>query len=140
MTTLDNRPNTALLVVDVQNDFCHEDGVCATVGEYPVERTKPVVARVTELLEAARGAGLHILHPRLRVDWDTEDELWLGRLLRHQQPRFFPDAQILAIAIRRVQRFVNQAHVPVAAVGHIDHVPPLPLQMREPHQEVQLCR
>jgi ureidoacrylate peracid hydrolase len=83
---LDDTEHTALLVVDVQNDFCHEDGVCATAGEYPVERTKPVVARVTELLEAARGAGLQILHPRLRVDWDTEDELWLGRLLRLNQP------------------------------------------------------
>lgn len=85
-TALTDTAHTALLVVDVQNDFCHEDGVCATAGEYPVERTHPVVARVTELLEAARSAGLHILHPRLRVDWETEDDVWLGRLLRLRQP------------------------------------------------------
>jgi ureidoacrylate peracid hydrolase len=78
--------HTALLVVDVQNDFCHEDGVCATAGGYPVELTRPAVARVEELLEAARGAGLRVLHARLRVDWDREDRLWLDRLLRLHQP------------------------------------------------------
>lgn len=86
LASLRDTAHTALLVVDVQNDFCHEDGVCATAGEYPVETVRPAVARVTELLEAARAAGLHILHPRLRVDWDTEDEVWLERLLRLRQP------------------------------------------------------
>jgi hypothetical protein len=33
---LEDKEHTALLVVDVQNDFCHEDGVCAQAGGYPV--------------------------------------------------------------------------------------------------------
>jgi ureidoacrylate peracid hydrolase len=85
-TALRDTAHTALLVIDVQNDFCHEDGVCATAGEYPVETVRPAVARVEEVLEAARSAGLQILHPRLRVDWEHEDEVWLGRLLRLRQP------------------------------------------------------
>lgn len=78
--------HTALLVVDVQNDFCHPDGVCAQAGGYPVEVTLPAVGHVAELLEAARDAGLQVLHARLRVDWDREDQGWLDRLLRLRQP------------------------------------------------------
>lgn len=78
--------HTALLVVDVQNDFCHEDGVCAQAGGYPVETTHSAVAQVEKLLEAARNSGVRVLHARLRVDWENEDEGWLDRLLRLRQP------------------------------------------------------
>jgi nicotinamidase-related amidase len=83
---LSDRDRTALLVIDVQNDFCHQDGVCATAGGYPVDTVLPAVERVTELLATARDAGLKILHARLRVDWDGEDQQWLDRLLRLRQP------------------------------------------------------
>lgn len=77
---------TALLVIDVQNDFCHEDGVLAVAGDYPVEKVLPAVRHIEEVLGAARAAGLKVLHPRLRVDWEQEDEVWLNRLLRLRQP------------------------------------------------------
>ena len=83
---LSDRDRTALLVVDVQNDFCHEDGVCAQAGGYPVDKTHPAVVRVTELLGAARTSGVPVLHARLRVDWEQEDRIWLDRLLRLHQP------------------------------------------------------
>lgn len=78
--------HTALMVIDVQNDFCHEEGVCATAGGYPVETVRPAVAHVEELLAASRNAGLRVLHARLRVDWEREDAVWLDRLLRLRQP------------------------------------------------------
>ena len=83
---LRDKERTVLLVVDVQNDFCHEDGVCAQAGGYPVAMTHPAVDRVKALLEAARGSGLTVMHARLRVDWDKEDQNWLDRLLRLRQP------------------------------------------------------
>ncbi len=83
---LKDKKHTALLVVDVQNDFCHEEGVCAQAGGYPVKETWPAVDRVKELLEATRTTGLPVLHARLRVDWDKEDQPWLDRLLRLRQP------------------------------------------------------
>jgi len=50
MTTLANRPNTALLVVDVQND------VVARAWE-----RDPVLARIGALVERARGAGVPVV-------------------------------------------------------------------------------
>jgi ureidoacrylate peracid hydrolase len=50
---------TALLIVDVQNDFCHPDGFYAGVPEFAGSRLAPI-DRMREplraLLEAARGA------------------------------------------------------------------------------------
>src|ERR1051326_2886862 len=63
-----------------------------------------------------------------------------GCLLRHQQSSFLANTEVLTVPVRRVQRLVNQAHVPVPAVGDVDHVTPLALQMREAHQKVQLSR
>src|SRR5437016_1163344 len=64
----------------------------------------------------------------------------LGRLLRHEQAGFFADPQILAVAVGGIQRLVDQAHVPITAVGNVDHVPPLPLKMRQTHQKMKLSR
>lgn len=83
---LRDKEHTLLLVVDVQNDFCHPDGVCGQAGGYPVEKTHASVERVSELLTAARGNGLPVMHARLRVDWSQEDQNWLDRLLRLRQP------------------------------------------------------
>jgi len=83
---LRDKEHTLLLVVDVQNDFCHPDGVCGQAGGYPVEKTHASVERVSELLAAARGNGLPVMHARLRVDWSQEDQNWLDRLLRLRQP------------------------------------------------------
>lgn len=76
---------TALLVVDVQNDFCHPDGVCGEAG-YPVTLTWPAAENVATLLHAAREGGVPVVHLRLEVDWATEDRLWLDQLLRLHQP------------------------------------------------------
>ena len=65
MTTLENRPNTALLVVDVQN------GVVAEAYE-----RDPVVANVGTLVEKARSAGVPVVwvqhaDEHLRPDTDA---------------------------------------------------------------------
>lgn len=83
---LRDKEHTLLLVVDVQNDFCHPDGVCGQAGGYPVAKTHAAVERVSELLTAARGTRLPVMHARLRVDWSREDQAWLDRLLRLRQP------------------------------------------------------
>lgn len=62
MTTLDNRPNTALLVIDVQN---------GVVGEAH-DRDK-VVANIGELVEKARNAGVEVVWVQ-----HTSDELVEG--------------------------------------------------------------
>src|SRR5215210_8483713 len=51
---------TALLVIDAQNDFCHADGFFARFGfdVSPCARVTPAIARV---LEVARRAGTHVM-------------------------------------------------------------------------------
>lgn len=65
MTTLtDLDPaTTALVVIDMQRDFCSPGGYAHQAG-LDIERMQAVVGRVKALLVAARGAGLHIVHTR----------------------------------------------------------------------------
>jgi nicotinamidase-related amidase len=66
MTTLDNRPNTALLVIDVQN---------GVVGE-AYDRDK-VVANIGELVEKARNAGVEVVWVQHNSDELVEgSEAW----------------------------------------------------------------
>ena len=66
--------HTALLVIDMQNDFCHPEGVharskeqLAKIGLTP-ELIGKITPRVAELLAAARRAGLYIVHTQVIRD------------------------------------------------------------------------
>lgn len=68
-------PQTALLVVDLQNDFADPAGALAVPG---AER---VIAAVNELIAAARSAGALIVytqdwHPRRTPHFETDGGLW----------------------------------------------------------------
>lgn len=73
---------TALIVVDMQNDFCHADGFYAKAAE----RIEPLglnpqlvtdaIPPMASLLEAARAAGLFIVHTRIERD-DSPDAVHL---------------------------------------------------------------
>lgn len=52
--------HTALLVVDVQNDMCREDGWMALRGR-DVGRIREMIPRLTALLAAARDAGVKVV-------------------------------------------------------------------------------
>jgi ureidoacrylate peracid hydrolase len=51
----------ALVVVDVQNDFCHEDGAFATLGP-DVSRLQAVVPAIESLLELAHAESVPVIH------------------------------------------------------------------------------
>jgi biuret amidohydrolase len=60
--TLD-RAQTALLVIDMQRDFCSPGGYAHRSG-IDIERMQDVVSTVGQLLQAARAAGLLVVHTR----------------------------------------------------------------------------
>lgn len=62
--------HTALLVVDLQNDFCHPDGGWARIAQ---DASLPqTVARLGELLPAARRAGVPVIYLRsVYNDWSV---------------------------------------------------------------------
>lgn len=62
-TPIDLTTPTALLVIDLQRDFCSPGGYAHRAG-LDISRMQAVVARVQPLLAAARQAGLLIVHTR----------------------------------------------------------------------------
>lgn len=60
----DLRPeNTALIIIDMQTDFCGKGGYVDTMG-YDIATTRRAVEPIKALLEVARKAGITIIHTR----------------------------------------------------------------------------
>lgn len=55
--------DTAVVVIDMQVDFCGVGGYMAAMG-YDVSRLRAPIEPIRRVLAAARGAGLHVLHTR----------------------------------------------------------------------------
>lgn len=55
--------STAVLVVDMQNGFCHRQGTLGT-SKLGVGLVEPIVPRISALVEAAHAAGLPVLWSR----------------------------------------------------------------------------
>ena len=55
--------HTAILVIDVQNDMCHADGVCAR-GGFDIGMMDPMKVSLRSLLDGARGTGALLVFVR----------------------------------------------------------------------------
>ena len=69
----------AVLVVDIQNDWCHENGHCAESGN-DVSILQHVVPKVAKLLAEARRYQVPIIHIRtIHSKW-TDSPSWYASL------------------------------------------------------------
>jgi ureidoacrylate peracid hydrolase len=77
---------TALLVIDVQNDYNHDDGYSARRGN-DVSVCQAMIPRLARFVDAARAAGVTIIHPRNWHRRETDSTAWLDRLARGGRTR-----------------------------------------------------
>lgn len=66
------RDETALVVVDMQNGFCHADGSVDAIG-LPAARLRPAVEPCARLVTAARTAGVPVIFTRYVFRKDYAD-------------------------------------------------------------------
>lgn len=59
----DSFESTALVIIDMQRDFCDSRGYAAKAG-LDVQRLSSVISKIQALLDAARQAGLLVMHTR----------------------------------------------------------------------------
>jgi ureidoacrylate peracid hydrolase len=74
-----NPAHAALLVVDMQNDFCDDRGSLAAAGADP-SMIQAMAPRLLRLLAVGREARLPIVHVRTHHSRWTDSASWLGRL------------------------------------------------------------
>lgn len=72
------RERCLLAVIDVQNDFCHEQGAYAQLG-HPVDMARGVVPHIRKVLELAREVDVPRVLVRVAHSEWTDDLAWLER-------------------------------------------------------------
>ena len=68
----------ALLVVDVQNDFCHPDGLFGRAG-FDLSGVHSAVDRMERLIAGARDAGVPVIFIGIVHDITTNSDAWIHR-------------------------------------------------------------
>lgn len=69
---------SALIIIDVQNDFCHSDGGFALMG-HDVSNLQTVVEPVRRISETARKLSIPVIFIRTEHDRNNNSEAWLQR-------------------------------------------------------------
>jgi ureidoacrylate peracid hydrolase len=69
---------TAVVVIDVQNDFCHPQGISAGLGK-DLSGIERAVARLADFLPAARTAGVPVVFVRNLHSPNSDTPEWLAR-------------------------------------------------------------
>lgn len=67
---------TALIIIDMQNDFCHENGACGVGGMVDIAAFQACAAPIAKLAERARAVGIPVLFVKMTLDASTTSDAW----------------------------------------------------------------
>lgn len=70
---------TALIIIDMQNDFCHEEGASAKAGTGDIAAFQAVVPQIDSLVEQAREVGVPVIFVMMTLDESTISEAWANK-------------------------------------------------------------
>lgn len=73
-----NPNETVLILVDIQNDFCHEEGACSKMGR-DVTGAQEIIPQVELLMENAREINIPIVFIQMTQDEHTISDAWTNR-------------------------------------------------------------
>ena len=68
--------HAALVIVDMQNDFCHPDGLMGKRGE-DLSHNRTIIATIARLLDSARKAGVMVVHVQAQYGNGSGTPSWL---------------------------------------------------------------
>jgi ureidoacrylate peracid hydrolase len=71
-----NPEETALIIIDMQNDFCHEEGVSGKRNLGDIERFQAVVEPIAALTDKAREVGVPVIFVYMTLDKSTISPAW----------------------------------------------------------------
>jgi ureidoacrylate peracid hydrolase len=82
--------HSALIVIDVQHDFCSERGAMAERFGFDMKEIREAVPRLNAFVEECRAAGVFVvwvrevfadsrMHPNQKALWGAGDDIWLIR-------------------------------------------------------------
>jgi ureidoacrylate peracid hydrolase len=78
LENLTDPATAAVIVVDVQNDFCHPEGALGRAG-VPTESTMAMIPTLATLLAGARASGTPVIWVQTIHEDATDSEAWSGR-------------------------------------------------------------
>jgi ureidoacrylate peracid hydrolase len=68
----------ALLIIDIQNDFCHQEGACSKKGN-DVQNVRTMLPRLELLLDHARNKGITVIFIRTEHNELVDSTAWNSR-------------------------------------------------------------
>lgn len=69
----------AVLIVDIQNDYCHQEGACAKSGK-DVNAVKSIIPPLKKLTTLAHKTNLPVIYIRTIHEKVTDSEVWCKRM------------------------------------------------------------
>jgi hypothetical protein len=115
---------TALIVIDVQNDFCHDEGVISRVKGLHMAPVQKAVSSLLPFTDRCREFSLAVIFVRTtHSDW-TNSASWLGRVGGEIGPMHIFDAAEHNATLVNMRKYFGAAATSAEALNLLQQAQP----------------